>query len=169
MLGALGVVTAAITGVRIPVLPLLHAAVDLFRPHSEEKGITVSVYDKTDKPPLIYADRRALLNAFVELLRNAHKHAFNETAGDRKIEMSVTYPDRERRRVQIEVRDNGAGMPGEILSRLGQRGVSTTGSGEGFAMVLSVIRRDHLGDIKVASKRGRGTNVTIVLPVKLDL
>ncbi len=169
VLGALGMVTAAITGVRVPVLPILRAAVDLFRPHSESKGIVVNVYDKTDKPPVIFADRQALLNTFVELLRNAHKHAFDEAADDKKIEMSVSYPDRDRRRVHIDVCDNGVGIPREILPKLGRRGVSTTGSGEGLAMVESVIRRDHMGDIKVKSKPGRGTTVHIALPVKLDL
>ena len=56
-----------------------------------------------------------------------------------------------------------------VFPQPGRRGVSTTGSGEGFAMVESIIRRDHLGEIKVKSRPGRGTTVRIVLPVKLDL
>lgn len=169
VLAALGAVTTAIAGIRVPLVPVLRTAVNLFRPRCEEKGVALNIYDKTDRPPAVFADGTALLNAFVELLRNAGKHAFNVSSGNRKIEITAAYPDRERRRVRIEVRDNGSGMPPEILARLGQRGVSAGGSGEGFAMVTAIIRRDHFGEIKVDSKPGRGTCVTILLPVKLDL
>lgn len=169
VLTALGAVTTAIGGIRIPLFPIVQMAANLFRPRCEEKNIALAVFDKTDRPSTVFADGTALLNVFVELLRNACRHAFGPSSPDKKIEMAVSYADRDRRTVQVEVSDNGVGIPPEILDRLGQRGVGASGSGDGIAHVMNVIRRDHLGDIKITSRAGKGVKVSVILPVKLDL
>lgn len=69
-------------------------------------------------------------------------------------------------RVELTVRDTGVGMDEEALSRLFEPYFSTKAVGTGLG--LAIARRNiqlHGGAIDVASERGRGTEVHIVLPV----
>jgi len=69
----------------------------------------------------------------------------------------------------IEVRDNGVGMPPEVLAKMFEPFFTTKESahslGLGLAICHSIIER-HRGEIKVASERGRGTTFTIRLPLR---
>ena len=72
-------------------------------------------------------------------------------------------------KVQITFRDNGAGIPPEIIERIFDPFFSTKKTGEGTGLGLSVsygIVKDHGGDIQVESKPGQWTRFTIELPVE---
>jgi two-component system NtrC family sensor kinase len=68
----------------------------------------------------------------------------------------------------ITVRDDGAGIPPEILPKVFEPFVTTKehnhGTGLGLAVSRSIIQR-HSGTINLQSELGRGTTVTITLPV----
>ena len=72
-------------------------------------------------------------------------------------------------RVVIEVRDNGVGIPPEVLSHMFEPFFTTKEGGHslglGLAVSRSIIER-HQGEIKVESERGLGTAFTISLPVE---
>ncbi len=73
-------------------------------------------------------------------------------------------------RVHIEIRDNGAGIPSEIINRIFDPGFTTKGVGVGTGLGLSIcyqIIQDHKGEIKVESEVGKGTVFTVVLPMDL--
>lgn len=65
----------------------------------------------------------------------------------------------------IEVKDGGVGMPEDELDRVFQpfHGTFPAGSGLGMAIVHRIVS-DYNGDIRVASKPGAGTTVTVRLP-----
>ncbi len=68
--------------------------------------------------------------------------------------------------VQIQIEDTGQGVPVEILPRLFEPYFSTKTGGTGLG--LAIARKnieDHGGKIQVESKEGKGTTVTITLPV----
>ncbi|MFH1019181.1 MAG: ATP-binding protein [Pseudomonadota bacterium] len=67
--------------------------------------------------------------------------------------------------VEISVRDTGCGIAADILERVMDPYFTTKpeGTGLGLAMVYKIID-EHGGTIKIASKEGEGTTVTIVLP-----
>lgn len=70
------------------------------------------------------------------------------------------------RMLRIAVRDNGAGIPAEILPRLFEPYFSTKSGGTGLG--LAIARKnveDHGGAISVESAPGTGTTVVIRLPV----
>jgi signal transduction histidine kinase len=71
----------------------------------------------------------------------------------------------------IEVRDNGVGMPPEVLANMFEPFFTTKENGHslglGLAICLSIIERHH-GEIKVASEPGRGTSFTIRLPLRAN-
>jgi CheY-like chemotaxis protein len=70
--------------------------------------------------------------------------------------------------VRLEVRDNGSGMDSETRARAFDRRFSTKpggrGSGLGLASVKRVVERCG-GSIELGSAPGRGTRVTMLLPV----
>jgi len=70
-------------------------------------------------------------------------------------------------RLCIIVRDDGAGIPAEILPRIFEPFLTTketgTGVGLGLAISRSILER-HNGTIEVHSELGRGTTFTVTLP-----
>ena len=70
--------------------------------------------------------------------------------------------------VQLEVSDDGAGIPAELLPQLFEPFFTTKERGHsvglGLAISRSIIER-HQGRIEVASEPNRGTKFTITLPV----
>lgn len=69
--------------------------------------------------------------------------------------------------VEVTVADEGIGIPEDIQSRIFDRDFTTKkgGSGIGLAVVQQVIKL-HGGRIRLRSKPGDGTAVTIVLPAR---
>jgi two-component system sensor histidine kinase HydH len=67
--------------------------------------------------------------------------------------------------VEISVRDTGCGIAEDHLERVMDPYFTTKpeGTGLGLAMVYKIID-EHGGTISIASKEGKGTTVTIVLP-----
>ena len=70
--------------------------------------------------------------------------------------------------VRIQFADTGRGIPEENLSRVFDPGFTTKGVGVGTGLGLSIcyqIIQDHRGDISIESEVGKGTTVTVTLPV----
>ena len=67
--------------------------------------------------------------------------------------------------VQIEVEDNGSGIPEENLKRIFEPFFTTKkqGTGLGLATVLAIVRK-HGGQLLVQSTVGQGTTFTAVIP-----
>jgi two-component system, NtrC family, sensor kinase len=69
--------------------------------------------------------------------------------------------------VRIVVRDDGAGIPPEILPRIFEPFLTTKETGRGVGLGLAIshsILERHNGSIAVESEAGRGTTFTITLP-----
>jgi signal transduction histidine kinase len=70
--------------------------------------------------------------------------------------------------VKISFRDNGSGMPEEVKKRIFEPFMSfgkKHGTGLGMAIVKKVID-DHDGRIEIESELGKGTEMTIFIPLK---
>ena len=70
--------------------------------------------------------------------------------------------------VEIQVTDNGTGIPAELMDRIFQPFFTTKPTGEGTGLGLSlshdIITKGHGGTLAVASQPGQGTTFTITLP-----
>ncbi|HLB88561.1 MAG TPA: ATP-binding protein [Terriglobales bacterium] len=74
-----------------------------------------------------------------------------------------------RAEVEIQVRDDGMGIPPEILSQIFEPFLTTKDSGHGVGLGLAISRgiiERHNGRIEVQSEVGRGTTFTITLPLE---
>ncbi|MEP9348509.1 HAMP domain-containing sensor histidine kinase [Xanthobacter sp. KR7-225] len=114
--------------------------------------------------PKVEADRRALRQILINLIANAVK--FTPDGGRVQVVLRT-----EAERLCVRVRDSGPGMGPEELKRLGepffQAGDAdqrARGSGLGLAVVKGLIGL-HGGSFEVDSVLGRGTCVTVRLPL----
>ena len=70
--------------------------------------------------------------------------------------------------VEISISDNGTGIPNELLSKIRNPFFTTKDVGKGTGLGLSIVDRivtEHGGELRVESEVGRGTTVTVALPV----
>ena len=76
------------------------------------------------------------------------------------------YPDEDGRQIKISVSDTGTGIDKEDLVHIFDPYFTTkqSGTGLGLAIVHKIIE-SHQGEVKVESEPGKGTIVTIILPV----
>ncbi len=74
-------------------------------------------------------------------------------------------------RVQVIVRDDGSGIPPDILPRIFEPFLTTKETGRGVGLGLAIshsILERHNGTIEVQSEIGRGTTFTVTLPVDAE-
>jgi signal transduction histidine kinase len=71
--------------------------------------------------------------------------------------------------VNIQVRDDGAGIAPDILPHIFEPFMTTKENGRGVGLGLAISRgivERHHGSIEVASDMGRGTTFTVTLPTQ---
>ncbi|HVX25689.1 MAG TPA: ATP-binding protein [Parafilimonas sp.] len=109
---------------------------------------------------------RVLLN----LINNAF-YAVSEkkkTAGEDYKPEVVVATKKINNKIEIKVRDNGSGIPQNIIDKIFQPFFTTKPTGQGTGLGLSlaydIITKEHNGTISVESKDGEGTTFIINLP-----
>jgi two-component system, NtrC family, sensor kinase len=71
-------------------------------------------------------------------------------------------------RIEISVKDNGSGIPPEIVDKIFQPFFTTKPTGQGTGLGLSLaydIVKAHGGEIRIESKNGEGTEFIVHLPI----
>ena len=89
-----------------------------------------------------------------------------EAFGDGRGIVSVRLTSRDEYAV-VSIQDNGQGIPSEVLAKLGQRGTThgkSCGSGLGLHHARTAAE-SWGGSLGIVSKSGKGTTVTVVLPL----
>ena len=69
--------------------------------------------------------------------------------------------------VEVKIRDNGPGIPGNVLPRIWDPFFTTKDVGEGTGLGLSIVHElveRHGGSIECDTKLGEGTTFTVKLP-----
>jgi len=118
--------------------------------------------------PEVMADSTQLAQAFLNLTLNAVE-AMPQGGTLTLSTRAVTLPRRGQKpsHVLIEFRDTGQGMPQEQRRRRFSSFLSTTkqkGTGLGLAIVGRIVETHH-GKVRILSRPGKGTAITITLPV----
>ncbi len=119
--------------------------------------------DRKVKWQLRGADRPAWALARKDEMRDVLLNVFENArlAGARHVDITLREEDR---RVTIETRDDGSGIPTAVLPRIFEPHFSTrtTGSGLGLAVTRRLIEAWG-GEIGITSEEGKGTRVLILL------
>lgn len=135
-------------------------------PLAAAKAIALNLDDRTSDTPIQLAgDSAALAAAFRNLLTNALQHTPQGGRVDVRME-------RARRHVVITVADTGRGIPADALPHVFERfyrvdPARSRGQG-GFGLGLAIAHQAvmlHRGEIAIDSAPGRGTTVTVRLPL----
>jgi signal transduction histidine kinase len=121
-----------------------------------------------DLPP-VSGDAPQLEQAFLNLILNAAE-AMHDGGTLTIVSRSLTVPSASGRatHVSVEFKDTGPGMSEEQRRRAFKSVLATTkarGTGLGLAIVGRIIETHH-GEVKIKSRPGHGTTVSVVLPVK---
>ncbi len=110
---------------------------------------------------IIYGNTNQLQQVLVNIILNAIQ-ATGE-GGNIEIWLKV---DRDKNKACLSVRDNGPGIQREVLKHILEPFYTTKKDGTGLGLSVSYgIIKEHKGDIHIDSKMGKGTTVTIELPL----
>jgi DNA-binding response OmpR family regulator/anti-sigma regulatory factor (Ser/Thr protein kinase) len=135
-----------------------------FASYAERKRITLR-FNSVENEIVIYLDRDKVEKIFTNILSNAFK--FTPEGG--MVEVSVNKEDKQ---INVIVSDTGIGIQKEKISKVFDRFYQVDGSHtreqEGTGIGLSLTKELvelHKGKIEVESEEGKGTIVTISLPL----
>jgi signal transduction histidine kinase len=106
-----------------------------------------------DQVPRVLGNDTRLVQVFLNLLVNAAQALPEGHAADNRIVVRTRAADG---RVRVEIEDSGAGIPGELLARVGEPFFTTRreGLGLGVAVCKSILERVG-GDLVLESRPGR--------------
>jgi two-component system sensor histidine kinase BaeS len=147
----------------VDVAVLVNETLDAFRSAAAAAGVTL-VAEVTPALPPADADPARLRGVLSNLLANALRYT---PAGG---SVHVAGAKGEAGMVRVVVRDDGEGIPAELLPRVFDRfvkGQSSTGSGLGLSIVRDVVEA-HGGTVSAESTAGGGTAIAVTLPAAPD-
>ena len=144
----------------------LENVIKIFDQRLKDKQLSLVIDVKENLPP-VKADLFKLEQMLVNLLDNAVK--YTDRGG---ITVSVAVHDK---RVRIQVRDTGIGIPKEDIPRIFERfyvvdksrSRKSGSTGLGLSIVKHIVLL-HRGTIDIESALGKGTSVTVTLPTDLS-
>ena len=120
-------------------------------------------FDSTLETIYLKGDPNALYDLLVNLIRNA---ADATAARPAPVRVGLSHAGNALR---LTVRDEGTGIRPTDLDRIFEPGFTTKefgeGSGMGLAVVQSIVRNMFAGRIAVESALGKGTTVTVTIPI----
>jgi signal transduction histidine kinase len=136
---------------------------EMTRRRADETGIMLTASVPADLPMLI-ADARSVKQILLNLLSNAVK--FTPAGGAVSLSAQAL-----EGRLHLAVHDNGIGIPGKALARIGIAFEQASndpmrareGTGLGLALVKSLVEK-HGGRLHIESREGVGTTVSVELP-----
>jgi PAS domain S-box-containing protein len=139
-------------------------AIDLMRPLAAEREIRLAASCPLNTTTYVLADRQRFKQVLLNLLTNAVKY----TAMQGRV--SVAFNDSGNGTMRVLVRDTGAGIPAQKLSRLftpfdrlGAEQSTVEGTGLGLALCQRLVEAMH-GCIGVDSTVGDGSTFWVELP-----
>ncbi len=134
---------------------------NLITERAKSAGVTLTANIGGPGAPLLRADKRMVKQILVNLLSNAVK--FTPQGGN----VTVTAWHDRSTGYAIQVSDTGIGMSAtdipKALARFGQLDLSSQGSGLGLSLCKSLVEL-HEGTLRIDSKPGDGTTVTVTFP-----
>ena len=148
----------------VDLVQLVRATVSRLATQAETKRLVLQV-SVSPAVPLAWADPDRIKQVLLNLLDNAVK--YSPPGGT----VTISVDGGQGQAAQVQVRDEGIGIPVEDLPRIGQRfyradkarSRAQGGSGLGLAIARALVQT-HGGRLWLESQEGQGTVVTFTLP-----
>ena len=140
---------------------------------AEEKGLSFGQTDDFKDGEFTFVDKLKIQDLLMNLLTNAIK--YTPEGGAVFLRITHTVLNGDVGNVQITVSDNGIGISDEFMPKLYEpftqecdpRLGGTGGTGLGLYIVHGIVTLMN-GTISVNSKKGKGTEITVCLPVRIE-
>lgn len=145
----------------------LHEGIDstlLILSHRLKQG--VAIIQNYGDLPLVECHQAQVNQVFMNIIGNAIDAMLDSDTEIKKIAIATEKVGENR--VRIEIRDNGPGIPPEIIDKIFDPFFTTKPAGKGTGLGLSIcyqIIEKHGGNIVVKSKPEKGTEFEIFLPI----
>jgi signal transduction histidine kinase len=120
-----------------------------------------SIHKHYGELPTIHCSPSQINQIFLNLLTNAADAI--EESGEIVIQTAA-----DDQRVRISMSDTGSGIPDDLMSKIRDPFFTTKEVGKGTGLGLSIVDQiisSHGGELLIESEQGKGTTVTIVLPL----
>jgi signal transduction histidine kinase len=138
---------------------LLNHLVTLFREEASSLGIALQTEIPSDLP-FIKMDPERLTQALINIMRNGM-----QAMGQGGVLRIETKPQKDR--VEVTISDSGSGIAPEQMEKIFNYYYTTKEKGVGLGLPIAHrIIEAHEGQLKIESRVGVGTKVTVMLPVE---
>jgi C4-dicarboxylate-specific signal transduction histidine kinase len=114
-----------------------------------------------DDVPPVAMDKHKVLQILINLIGNAKYAVAGATVADKRVTLRIRQLTPER--VQIQVADNGVGIPPENLTRIFSVGFTTKKDGHGFGLHSGANAAKEMGGQLTAHSDGPGCGATFTL------
>lgn len=146
----------------------INETIELTEAQITESGISIDVDLAAGLPP-VRSIPGQLEDVWLNLLLNAEDAVKSRKERPRQIEVLSAFNE-EAGMIEVQVRDNGRGIPESELEKIFDPYYTTKIRGKGTGLGLYICRQilsDHDGTITVTSEPGKGTAVTVQIPTAL--
>lgn len=137
-----------------------------FSHESISSNIAISLINKAENT-FVFGDKTKLSQLFVNLIKNSIEaidaRVNNDSSFSRgKIDIKIVS---NRDAITISIKDNGIGIPKEIIPKIHDPYVTTKKSGTGLGLsIVKKIVEDHMGVIKIKNNKSSGVEVMVSFP-----
>jgi nitrogen-specific signal transduction histidine kinase len=151
---------------KVDILEVVTNVIKVIQNNSQYSDINFKI-DSKPQNIIIDADSDQVKQVFLNLINNACEALESSTI--KEINVTIIQNDEN---IIINVSDTGSGIPQENLNKIFTPFFTTKkmgkGTGLGLAITYGIIKM-HKGDIKVKSTVGKGTEFSIVMPIKNNI
>lgn len=141
------------------IVSLLRSVIDLMISEAKMSGVKIEV-DAGNDLPLIDCEAYHLKQVFINIIKNAIE------ASEEGDLINVKIFQKEGN-ICVEIIDEGCGIERERLQRIGEPFFTMKEKGTGLGMTVSYkIIQNHNGSLHIDSELGKGTTVSVHLPIE---
>ncbi len=143
-----------------PLEPILQSVISILETQAILLNVELKVvYDQTR--PSVYGNVDQLKQVFLNIIKNALE------AMPQGGVVALSVMTMEDGYVHIRIKDEGSGIPEELIKRIGEPFLTTKEKGTGLGIMISTrIIEAHKGTLQLSSAPNEGTVVEITLPVQ---
>ncbi|MBU9722475.1 MULTISPECIES: two-component system sensor histidine kinase NtrB [Bacillaceae] len=141
---------------------LMESLLMIFRSECLLHDIELS-YSINEEDATLYINEQMIKQVLLNILRNSVE-AYEGQKGNRTFKVRTRIKDDH---FEIELTDQGPGIPPEVMARIDEPFYTTKEKGTGIGIPLCHhIIEEHEGKLKIDSSVGKGTTVTVFLPLQ---